>query len=155
MLRTQDPRPAGGHLLPDADRLPNPARVLIGGGEVVLCGQGVRMLRTQDPLCGADGACPVGDGRVVKAGVEQADAGSLQQGVAAARGPEGIAGLCRVGGQDGGAGTQDRGQGGLVVVGIGPQGQDGVRGCPHRGRLPAGGGLAGGPGGEGVDADAR
>ena len=39
------------------------------------------------------------------------------------------------------------------MVGGGPQGQDGVRGCPHRGRLPGGGGLAGGAGGEGVDAD--
>ena len=60
-----------------------------------------------------------------------------------------------MGGQGGGVGTQDGGQAGLVVVGAGPQGQDGVRGCPHRGRLPGGGGLAGGPGGEGVDADAQ
>ena len=152
MLDPQDPHTLLGHLLQDGDRLAGTPGLPIGAGEVGLRGQGVRVLDPQDPCCCGGGVFPVGDGGGVQPGVEQAEAGSPQQGVPAFfEGPEGLAAVGCAGGQGGGIGSQHGGQPRLVVVGVGPQGQDRVCRCANGCGLPFGGGLTCGAGGHGVD----
>ncbi len=55
MVRAEHPPPVGQGLLEQRDRLTDPPRRLVGAGEVVPGGQGVRMVRAEHPP-------PVGQG---------------------------------------------------------------------------------------------
>ena len=55
LVGNEYPGPGGQGLLEQPDRLGDPARVLIGGGEIALRGQGAGVIGAQQPLTGGEG----------------------------------------------------------------------------------------------------